>query len=103
MVNRTAPSRWHIANAVYSLLNPIPFGCFVGACIFDAIYSKSGDVMWVKSAAGLLLFGLLAAILPRIINLVQVWRPSARAGAIGKWDFALNLVAIVLAIVNSFV
>jgi len=92
------------ANAVYGLLNPIPFGCFVAALIFDVVYARSGELLWNKSAAWLIAIGLLFAIIPRLINLVQIWGPSRRAALTSdKLDFWLNLLAIAAAIVNAFV
>ena len=92
------------AQALYGLFNPIPFGCFVAALVFDIVYARSGQLMWDKSAAWLIVIGLFAAIVPRLINLVQVWitqrHQTARAE---KLDFWLNLLAIAAAIVNSFV
>jgi len=92
------------ANAAYGLLNPIPFGCFVAALIFDVVYARSGELLWNKSAAWLIAIGLLFAIIPRLINLVQIWGPSRRAALTSdKLDFWLNLLAIAAAIVNAFV
>ena len=92
------------ANAAYRLLNPIPFGCFVAALIFDVVYARSGELLWNKSAAWLIAIGLLFAIIPRLINLVQIWGPSRRAALTSdKLDFWLNLLAIAAAIVNAFV
>ena len=92
------------ANTVYGLLNPIPFGFFVAALIFDVVYDRSADLMWNKGAAWLLAIGLLFAIVPRLINLVQVWITQRRhALLVHKLDFWLNLLAIAAAIVNSFV
>jgi len=92
------------ANAAYGLLNPIPFGCFIAALIFDVVYARSGELLWDKSAAWLIAIGLLFAIIPRLINLVQIWGPSRRAALTSdKLDFWLNLLAIAAAIVNAFV
>jgi uncharacterized membrane protein len=101
---RVPPRRSPVANAVYGLLNPIPYGCFVAALIFDILYAKTAVIMWDQGAAWLIVIGLLAAIVPRIVNLVQVWITSRRI-ALGaeKLDFWLNLVAILLAIANAFV
>ena len=92
------------ALAIYGLLDPIPFGMFVGALIFDLIYQQTGEVMWLKAASWLIPFGLIIAIVPRFINLAQVW-VSRRATSSGtdKLDFWLNLFAIVAAIFNAFV
>lgn len=93
-----------VADVAYNLLNPIPFGLFTAALIFDWLYVRSGESLWAKSAAWLIAIGLLFAVVPRLINLVQVWITHGRAAhATDKADFWLNLLAIAAAIVNSFV
>jgi uncharacterized membrane protein len=97
-------SRSVVAEGIYGLLNPIPFGCFVAALIFDIIYAKTAVMLWDKGAAWLIVLGLLFAIVPRLVNLAQVWITSRRtATGTDKLDFWLNLLAIVAAIVNAFV
>jgi uncharacterized membrane protein len=101
---RPEPRRSVVAESIYCLLNPIPFGCFVAALIFDIIYSKTAVMLWDKGAAWLIVFGLLFAVLPRLVNLTQVWVTSRRtATRTDKLDFWLNLLAIIVAIVNAFV
>jgi uncharacterized membrane protein len=101
---RPEPRRSIVAESIYGLLNPIPFGCFVAALIFDIIYSKTAVMLWDKGAAWLIVFGLLFAVVPRLVNLTQVWITSRRtATGTDKLDFWLNLFAIVVAIVNAFV
>ena len=101
---RAAPRRSVVANVVYGLLNPIPFGIFVAALIFDIIYARSANVLWVKSAAWLIAMGLLFAVIPRLINLVQVCVTARRfALSTEKLDFWLNVLAIIAAIFNAFV
>jgi uncharacterized membrane protein len=101
---RPEPRRSIVAESIYGLLNPIPFGCFVAALIFDIIYCETAVMLWDKGAAWLIVFGLLFAVVPRLINLTQVWVTSRRAATgTDKLDFWLNLFAIVLAIVNAFV
>ena len=103
-MNSYQPPRSLVADSLYGLLNPIPFGFFVAALIFDIIYFRSGEVLWNKGAAWLLVFGLLFAIVPRLINLVQVWLTSREwATRADRLDFWLNLVAIGAAILNAFV
>jgi uncharacterized membrane protein len=93
-----------MANAIYGLLNPIPFGCFVAALIFDIVYLRTANMLWDKGAAWLIVFGLLFAVVPRLVNLAQVWVTGRRnATRIDKLDFWLNLFAIVAAIINAFV
>ena len=104
MSPRPEASRSIVAESIYGLLNPIPFGCFVAALIFDIIYSETAVMLWDKGAAWLIVFGLLFAVVPRLINLMQVWVTSRRtATRTDKLEFWLNLFAIVVAIVNAFV
>ena len=104
MNSLAAPHRSAVANAVYGLLNPIAFGFFVAALIFDITYANTAVVMWGKSASWLVTIGLLFAVIPRLINLVQVWVTSRRlATRADRIDFWLNLVAIIAAIFNAFV
>ena len=99
-----APRRSAVANIIYGLLNPIPFGCFVAALIFDIVYARTAVMLWDKSAAWLIVLGLLFAVIPRLVNLVQVWITDRRvAMRVKKADFWLNLLAIVAAIFNAFV
>lgn len=93
-----------IAMALYELFNPVPLGFFVAAWIFDIIYLKSFALMWTHAASWLIVIGLLIAIIPRLINLVQVWiGHSYSQGSPIKIHFWLNLLAILLAILNAFV
>jgi uncharacterized membrane protein len=93
-----------LANLVYGVLNPIAFGCFAAALVFDIVYLRSADVMWNKGAAWLIVFGLLAAVIPRCIHLAQVWITSrALAGWADRLDFWLNLLAVAAATANAFV
>ncbi|QAR47142.1 hypothetical protein EQG67_15940 [Kosakonia cowanii] len=102
MQTTSGPSR--VAIALYELLNPLPLGFFTAAWIFDIFYLKSFQIMWTDAASWLIAIGLVLAIVPRLINLVQVWftqRPLATAAV--KIHFWLWLLAIVLAIFNAFV
>jgi uncharacterized membrane protein len=100
----TATHRSVLANVVYGLLNPLPFGFFVAALIFDIIYVRTAGTLWNKGAAWLIVFGLLLAVIPRLVNLAQVWITSRHiARRADKLDFWLNLLAIVAAIFNAFV
>lgn len=92
------------ATVLFDLLNPIPFGFFVGALIFDAVYAKSADILWIKSAAWLISIGLLFAVVPRLINLVRVWFTGRQPSATHeKAAFFLYLFAVIAAILNAFV
>ena len=104
MTQDLAKPRSSAAAIAFDLLDPIPYGCFVGALIFDAIYAQTAEVLWFKAAAWLIAIGLVFAVLPRLINLVQVWFRGRRPRIAGEMaGFWLNLVAIAAAIVNAFV
>lgn len=104
MNSLVVPHRSTLANAVYGLLNPLPFGFFVAALIFDITYVRTAGVLWNKGAAWLIVFGLLLAVIPRFVNLAQVWITSRHiARRADRLDFWLNLFAIVAAIFNAFV
>ncbi len=103
MNSRAAPGSV-LASAVFGLLDPVPFGCFVAALIFDILYVRTAVMLWNKGAAWLIVFGLLFAVIPRLINLVQVWITGRRrATSVDQLAFWLNALAIVAAIVNAFV
>jgi len=60
--------------------------------------------MWTDAANWLIVLGLFIAVIPRLINLVQVWTgPESIADSARKLHFWLNLLAIVLAIFNAFI
>jgi uncharacterized membrane protein len=93
-----------IATALYELLNPIPLGFFVAAWIFDILYMKTFINMWTDAANWLIVLGFLIAVIPRLINLIQVWSgPKSFADSAVKLHFWLNLVAVILAIFNAFI
>ncbi|AEX54630.1 DUF2231 domain-containing protein [Rahnella aquatilis] len=93
-----------VAVALYELLNPVPLGFFVAAWIFDILYMKTFITMWTDAASWLIVFGLIIAIIPRLINLAQVWTGGKTpAGSPVKTHFWLNLLAVLLAIFNAFI
>lgn len=92
------------AVAIYELFNPIPPGFFVAAWIFDILYIKTFQPIWTDAAAWLIAIGLLFAIIPRVINLVQVWFTHRYPqGSPIKLHFWLHLLAILVAIFNAFI
>ncbi len=104
MSSLAAPQRSVVANAIYGLLNPIPFGFFVAGLIFDIAHANTAVVLWGKGADWLITLGLMFAVIPRLINLTQVWITSRRfATRTDRLDFWLNLFAIIAAIFNVFV
>lgn len=102
MQTLSGPSRTTLA--LYELFNPLPTGFFVAAWIFDILYIKTFQIMWTDAASWLIAIGLLIAIIPRLIHLVQVFVTQRhRTSGAEKLHFWLWLVAIVLAIFNAFV
>ncbi|WP_342321634.1 DUF2231 domain-containing protein [Kosakonia sp. BYX6] len=102
MKNTSGQSR--VAVVLYELLNPIPLGFFVAAWIFDILYLKTFQIMWTDAASWLIAIGLIIAILPRLINLAQVWITQRRlATPAVKIHFWLWLIAVVIEIFNAFV
>ncbi|WP_241572608.1 DUF2231 domain-containing protein [Rosenbergiella nectarea] len=97
-----SPSR--LAIFFVNLLDPAAYGAFVAGFVFDIIYFMTQEIFWVKGASWLNFFGLLLAIIPRLINLYQVWisRSVSRPLA-ARRSFWLNALAIVVAIFNAFV
>jgi len=102
MQTLSGPSRATVA--LYELFNPLPTGFFAAAWIFDILYIKTFQIMWTDAASWLIAIGLLIAIIPRLIHLVQVFVTQRhRTSGAEKFHFWLWLVAIVLAIFNAFV
>lgn len=98
------PRKANFATLLYEWLNPIPIGFFVAAWLFDIIYLYSREIFWTQAASWLIAFGLVIAIIPRLISLVQVW-PSSASGysAAVKLHFWANALAIILSIFNAFI
>ena len=99
-----ARPRTPLATVVFDLLDPVPYGFFVGALVFDAGYARTAEILWLKGAAWLISIGLVVAIVPRFINLVRVWFPGpAGRSPAAIAAFWLSLLAIAVAILNAFV
>lgn len=104
MTSQATSPQSTFAVAVYSLLHPVTPGFFVGAWLFDIIYVYSMEPLWTRAASWLIALGLVISILPRLINLAQVWvGVSSPAYSAQKIHFWAYLVAIVLEIFNAFI
>ena len=104
MQSQTHASRFSVTSAIFDVLDPIPFGFFVGALIFDILYTNTFTVLWVKAAAWLISIGLVFAIIPQLINLGRTWFGRRRVRTTNlTLNFWLNVVAIVAALFNAFV
>ncbi|PIJ46743.1 DUF2231 domain-containing protein [Tatumella sp. OPLPL6] len=97
-----SPSR--LAIFLVNLLDPAAYGAFVAGFCFDIIYFMTQEIFWVKGASWLNFFGLLFAIIPRLINLYQVWVSHSVSRLLAaRRSFWLNALAIIVAIFNAFV
>lgn len=101
--NRRLPTRM-VGNPLHPLLAAIPFTCFTGALLTDIAYWQSAAMQWANFSAWLLAVGLFVAVFAVIVGLVD-FVADRRVRALGIfWPYACgNALAIVLAIVNSFV
>jgi uncharacterized membrane protein len=97
---RTTSGRSAFAVTLYALLEPLPLGFFSAAWLFDIIYMRGFEIMWTDAASWLIVFGLVIAVLPRLISLIYLFRGSA---APEKTHFWLSLLAIILAVLNAFI
>ncbi len=104
MTSQVTPRHSTFAVAVYSLFHPVPLGFFVAGWISDIVYIFSTEIIWTTAASWLIAAGLIIAIIPRLINLVQVWvgvaYPQGSAVKVHFWSY---LVAMVLEIFNAFI
>lgn len=97
-------TRFTAVPAIFSALDPIPYGFFVGALVFDIIYANTAVILWMKSAAWLVTLGLVFAIVPQLIQLATVWFRKNPVRSRGQViNFWLNVVAIIAALLNAFV
>lgn len=104
MTSLRSPRNSALAVGIVALLDPLPIGFFTAAWIFDIIYIYSTEIAWTQAASWLIVFGLFIAIIPRIINLVQVWvGTSYPQGSPVKVHFWASALAIILSIFNAFI
>lgn len=81
MTTQTTARPSAAAVAVYEWLNPLPYGFFTAALIFDIIYACTANIQWVNGASWLIAIGTVFAIIPRLINFgsgVVRQQPAAR-------------------------
>lgn len=99
------PSTARIAgNLLYPLLASVPSTCFTGALVTDIAYWKTADMQWANFSAWLLAAGLLIAVFAILVGLVDfILDRRVRALDIAWLYAGGNALAVILAIVNSFV
>jgi uncharacterized membrane protein len=88
---------------IHVLLSSVPIVCFTGALLTDIAYSRSANMQWSNFSAWLLAFGLLFGALAVLFALIEhfIARPAGRNA--GWVHGAGSVVALVLALFNSFV
>jgi uncharacterized membrane protein len=93
-----------VGNPLHPLLASIPFTCFTGALLTDIAYWRSANMQWATFSAWLLAVGLFVAVFAVIVGLIDFLfdRRIRELGVV--WMYAGgNALALVLAIVNSFI
>jgi len=91
-------------NPLHPLLASIPFTCFTGALLTDIAYWRSMNMQWANFSAWLLAAGLFVAVFAVIVGLADFLLDRRVRALGGAWIyFGGNALALVLAIVNSFV
>lgn len=104
MTSLRSPRHSPLAVGIMALLDPLPIGFFTAAWIFDIIYIYSTEIAWTQAASWLIVFGLFIAIIPRLINLVQIWVGASYAQSSPlKVHFWASALAIILSIFNAFI
>ncbi|WP_250623396.1 hypothetical protein [Pinirhizobacter soli] len=89
MSSRVAPRGSMVANTIYGLLNPIPFGFFVAALVFDITYART-----VLRAARLDFWLNLVAIVVAIINAFVHSRDAYAVIPTGVWLSACTVILL---------
>ena len=93
-----------VGNLIHPLLAAIPFTCFTGALLTDIAYWQSANMQWANFSAWLLAAGLFIALFAVIVGIID-FVADRRVRELGlAWLYAGgNAVAILLAILNSFI
>ena len=91
-------------NLLYPLLASVPAAAFMAALITDVAYWKSANMQWANFSAWLLAGGLVVAVFAVVVGMIDFILDSRIRALKISWWYALgNALAVVLAIVNSFV
>lgn len=89
---------------IHATLAPFPIVCFTLTLLTDIAYWRTSNLMWQHFSEWLLLAGLVFGVLAALAGAVDfLFRPEVRAPG-AAWPHAVGgVIALVLAIVNSFV
>lgn len=104
MVRHSSSTGRLVGNPIHPLLAAIPFTCFTGALLTDIAYWQSANMQWANFSAWLLAAGLFIAVFAVIVGIID-FLADRRIRELGvAWLYAGgNAVAIILAILNSFI
>jgi uncharacterized membrane protein len=91
-------------NLLYPLLASVPSAAFTAALVTDVAYWESANMQWANFSAWLLAGGLVVAVFAILVGLIDFTADRRIRELDIAWTYAAgNAVAVVLAILNSFV
>jgi uncharacterized membrane protein len=103
--NPQAPGSYiHAAHPVHPAFTSFPTACFAGTLLTDIVYWKTAEMQWANFSAWMLLFGLVMAgfaVIAGIVDALAGLRIHGKRPALVH--VIGNIIAIALAILNSFV
>jgi uncharacterized membrane protein len=89
---------------LHPMLVPFPIVCFVGALVTDIAYARTAETMWADFSAWLLVVGMITGVLAGIAGLIDfLGNPLIRAHRLAWLHMIGNLIALLLALLNTFV
>ncbi len=98
----SSPARF-ARRSIYATLAIIPFGCFLGTLLTDAVYTKTAAMQWANISAWLLIVGLIVAIPMVILGSIDLLDRRVRAIP-AVWFHAITAaLALALSILNALV
>jgi uncharacterized membrane protein len=102
---RSIPSAAAIGSRpIHAMLVPFPVTCFTLTLITDITYWQTGDLMWQRFGEWLLFAGLVTGGLASLAGLIDVLARDRLRRSPYPWLHGVgNLVALVLALLNSLV
>ncbi len=89
---------------LHPMLVSIPIACFVGTPLTDIAYAETANMQWANMSAWLLAIGLIVALFAVIAGVIDFVGDHRIRNLRAVWIHGIgNAIALVLAILNSFV
>lgn len=89
---------------VHAMLVPFPVVCFILALGTDILFWKTGALMWQNFSSWLLLVGLVMGGLAGVFGAIDLLTNRRIRALKPAWPHAIgNIVALLLALLNSFI